>query len=87
VGVHSWPQSWLWDKVSYNQLRHRVPYTMFFYEYSLCCAECPVFYTFSCPGVSCCYSLCLQAGQSVGVAKPRLGVIQQPSVIKQWKDK
>ncbi len=35
LGVHSWLWSWLWDTVSYSQLRHRVPYTMFFFEYSL----------------------------------------------------
>ncbi len=28
-------ESWLWDRVSYSQIRHRVPYTMFFFEYSL----------------------------------------------------
>ncbi len=36
VGVDSWLRSWLWQKVSYSHLRHRVPYTMFFFEYSLC---------------------------------------------------
>ncbi len=35
VGVENWLRSWLWDKVSYSQLQHRVPYTMFFFEYSL----------------------------------------------------
>ncbi len=33
AGEDSWLRSWLWDKVSYSQLRHRVP--LFFFEYSL----------------------------------------------------
>ncbi len=36
VGVDSWQRSWLWDKASYSQLRHRVPNTMFFCENRLC---------------------------------------------------
>jgi hypothetical protein len=34
-GVDSWLRSWLLDKVSYSQLRYRVPYSMLFFEYSL----------------------------------------------------
>jgi hypothetical protein len=35
-----WSRLWSGHKVRFSQLRHRVPYTMFFFGFGLWCTEC-----------------------------------------------